>query len=101
MANMWTCRSRIIRETIEIIIHPYNWNREDRYRLIKAWLELFSSKPSIEQRCTSAWAPLSSQNQLRETSSVQWYLGWDLNRKGLPTKRWSGLPQYRIARQSD
>jgi hypothetical protein len=35
----------IIREAIEISKHPHNFNPEDGYRLSKARLHLFSSKP--------------------------------------------------------
>jgi hypothetical protein len=46
IANIWTQCPHIIREAIEIIKHCHNFIPKDGCRLSKAWVHLFSFKPS-------------------------------------------------------
>jgi hypothetical protein len=56
LANNWTCRFRTTRETIEITVQPSDCNREDRHRLIEAWLGHFPFKRFVfSLYCTSSW----------------------------------------------
>jgi hypothetical protein len=62
IANIRSYRPRIIREAIEISKHLHNFNREDGYRLSKAWLHLFFPKPPTLPGPQKGWSTITSTN---------------------------------------
>jgi hypothetical protein len=59
IANISSYRLHIIRELSK---HPHNLNCEDGYRLSKAWLHLFSSKPRILPGPQKGWSTITYTN---------------------------------------